>query len=765
MASGFPFFTALSNELAAKYYLKRGVASATEYYFKEAYDCYQSWGAYAKTKHLLDRYPEAIRFRPIEKKDVVAPKKDTLDLASAISASQAISSEINLTNLLDRLMRIIIKNAGARKGLLIIVSDDEMKIEAIADAESEELKVLQSIPIEESTQLPQAVARYVRRTGKNVVINNAALDLRYINDPYISRNKPKSLLCTPIIHKDKVSGILYLENNITASAFTENHLGMLAILLPQIAISLENAKLFEKTKQAERALRNSHEELYKTKQYLETIIDNANVWLNVIDENRNILIWNKAAEEISGYTRAEVLGKNKIWRWLYPDNAYYDEIAAENTAIIDQGKVVENYETVIYCKNGEKRTISWHSRNLTDEKDASMGAIALGRDITETKRLEAQLIQAQKMEAIGTLAGGIAHDFNNLLMGIQGLTSIMLTDTEFSFSHHDNLKGIETHVRSASHLTNQLLGFARGGKYEVKPTDLNALIQRHNSMFARTRKEIPIRGDYAEDLWVVEIERMQMEQVLMNLFVNACQAMPEGGEICISTNNLWLDKSFVEPYEVTPGRYVKLSIADTGHGMDDITRQKIFDPFFTTKEVGKGTGLGLASTYGIINNHNGFITVDSEIGKGSTFNIYLPCSDKRIKRSKPLADKIVKGSGTILLVDDEHIILDVARKMLQIIGYDVVTANNGKEAIRVYEENPEDTDLVIIDMIMPGLGGGELYDRLTEINPNVKVILSSGYSIDGDAEKILKRGCNGFIQKPFNMKDLSSILSEVLTTG
>ena len=264
-------------------------------------------------------------------------------------------------------------------------------------------------------------------------------------------------------------------------------------------------------------------------------------------------------------------------------------------------------------------TITWEGRPAT---------LNFARDITQLKKLEDQLQQAQKMESIGTLAGGIAHDFNNLLMGIGGRTSLMLMDSDSSHPYFENLKEIEAYVKSAAELTKQLLGFARGGKYEVKTTDLNEFIKKQNRLFGRTKKEITIRERYEKNLWTVEMDQGQIEQVLLNLYVNSWQAMSRGGDLYIQTENIVIDESFNRPYHVEPGKYVKVSVADTGVGMDEATQQRIFDPFFTTKEIGRSTGLGLASAYGIIKNHGGFIDVYSEKGEGATFNIYLPALKK-----------------------------------------------------------------------------------------------------------------------------------------
>ncbi|MGV8080096.1 MAG: PAS domain S-box protein [Syntrophales bacterium] len=380
----------------------------------------------------------------------------------------------------------------------------------------------------------------------------------------------------------------------------------------------------------------------------------------------------------------------------------------------------------------------------------------------ERRRLEERLQHADKMEAIGTLAGGIAHDFNNLLMGIQGYASLTLLDLDPSHPHYERLKRIEEQVQSGTDLTRQLLGFARGGRYEVKPTDMNDIVKKTSSMFGRTKKEIAIHRKYGKNLWSVEADRGQMQQVFMNLYVNAWQAMPGGGEIYLETENVSLDGAEALPLAVIPGKYVKISITDTGTGMDDKTKERIFDPFFTTKAMGRGTGLGLAMVYGIVKGHGGMIHVDSEPGQGSTFTIFLPASEKEVVQEKREAGTVAKGRETILLVDDEPTVAEVTGELLTSLGYRVYSAGNGQEAIAVYMVKRKEIDLVILDMIMPGLSGGETFDRLKEIDPEVKVLLSSGYSIDGEAKTIMERGCRGFLQKPFHIEQLSGKLRAVL---
>jgi two-component system cell cycle sensor histidine kinase/response regulator CckA len=380
----------------------------------------------------------------------------------------------------------------------------------------------------------------------------------------------------------------------------------------------------------------------------------------------------------------------------------------------------------------------------------------------EKDRLQAQLQHAQRMESIGTLAGGMAHNFNNLLMGIQGNASLMLLETDSSHPNYERLESIEKSVQSGSKLTSQLLGYAREGRYEIRPISLNQLVKETSNTLGNTKKEITVHRALAKDLFGIKADQGQIEQVLLNLYVNAADAMPGGGDLFLKTMNV-TDKDITgKPYEAKPGNYVLVSVTDTGVGMDKKTIERIFDPFFTTKGLAKGTGLGLASVYGIIKAHGGYIDVDSEKGQGTTFSIYLPATEKEVKEERQLSGELLKGKGTVLLVDDEDMVLDAAEQMLRKLGYEVLLTEGGREALELYKKNQDRIDMVLLDMVMPGMGGGEAYDRMKEINPKVKVLLSSGYSIDGQAEEILQRGCNAFIQKPFNLEQLSQRTREIL---
>jgi CheY-like chemotaxis protein len=345
-------------------------------------------------------------------------------------------------------------------------------------------------------------------------------------------------------------------------------------------------------------------------------------------------------------------------------------------------------------------------------------------------------------------------------MGIQGYISLMRLQTKPEDPNNDYIKGIENAVMNAANLTNQLLGFARKGKYTLRQTSLNRIVENSTKMFTRTRKEIVTHLNLQENIWNVKVDQGQIEQVLINLYLNAWHAMPSGGDIFIQTENIFLSEDYCRPFDVPGGNYVKVAVTDTGTGISSEVIERIFEPFFTTKEVGKGTGLGLASAYGIIKNHNGIIRVYSEDGNGTTFNIYLPASDDKAAIDLKVNRKLMKGQEKILLVDDEAGTIQVEELMLKELGYKVLAAMSGHEAVQLYKNNM--VDLVALDMIMPEMNGKDTYEALKKINPAVKVLLVSGYSLNKQIEELMDRGCNGFIQKPFDIVQLSQKIREVL---
>jgi len=520
----------------------------------------------------------------------------------------------------------------------------------------------------------------------------------------------------------------------------------------------ELKRVEDELKKSEEKYRKLYGESKKAEEVYRSLLHSSADAIVIYDLEGKAKYVSLAFTQIFGWTIEELSGKQIPF---VPDSEK-EATKARIKDIIEKEKAIQGFQTKRYTKDERTIDVSISASRYSDHEGKPAGVLVTLRDISERKKMEMQLHQAQKVEAIGTLAGGIAHDFNNLLMAIQGNTSLMLYNIDSFHPNYGALKNIEQQVRSGAKLTAQLLGYARKGKFEVKPISLKQLVEETGDTFGRTRKDITIHRELSEDLFAIEADQGQIEQVLLNLYVNAADAMPIGGDLTLKTVNATHEDMKKKPYDPKPGNYVLLTVTDTGIGMEEKIQKRIFDPFFTTKEMGRGTGLGLASVYGIIKGHGGYIDVQSEKGRGTTFSIYLPASNQKAYKEIEKDIQITGGTGTILLVDDEEMVLDVSAKMLKNLGYTVFTARSGNEAIETYEKNKDHIDMIILDMVMPQMGGGETYDRLKEIDPDVIVLLSSGYSIDGKAKGILSRGCEGFIQKPFGMEELVGKTREIL---
>jgi len=532
----------------------------------------------------------------------------------------------------------------------------------------------------------------------------------------------------------------------------------------------------ERTADLEKAGKKLKEEMNQRLQTELALGENQEKYRNILesieegyfetDLSGNFTFYNDATSRILGWLKSELPGMN-IRNYTSRDTA--QKLFLTFKEVYRTGKPCKAIEFEIIRKDRKKRYIEMSISLVRNAEGKPQGFRGIGRDTTarrmaenDKKRLEDKLQQVERLEAIGTLAGGIAHDFNNLLMGIQGNVDLLLVSLDATDPRYENSRSIERCVRSGANLTRQLLGYARGGKYFVKPINLNDVVQTSSTLFGRTKKETQVICEYQEDIWTVEVDRSQIEQVLVNLYLNAWQAMGYGGTIHVKTENTILDNDSVRPYEVVPGKYVSVSVGDTGRGMDKETQKRVFEPFFTTKAMGKGTGMGLASAFGILKNHNGIIHFTSTLGKGTTFYIYLPASDLPAEKDTTLEENVRTGSETILVVDDEDYILDACKAMLTRLGYSTILAHSGEEAVEIFRRDNERIDLIILDMIMPGMHGLTAYEHLKEINPDAKVLLSSGYSLTGVVKEILDKGCDEYIQKPFSLSRISRITRELL---
>lgn len=676
-------------------------------------------------------------------------------LGTAIEISSIVHSTLNPSEVLKLIMKYVNRVTDSVASTMMLLDDETRELVfSVPTGPKEESLIDIRIPTD------KGIAGWVVEHEEPVLVPDVREDPRFSQE--IDKTigfETKSVLCAPIKARTKLIGVLEVINKVDNTSFTEEDALMLTIFAHQAAIAIENARLhgelkdrLEERKLAEEALRESKGKL---RAMLESIGDN----MCMMDRELDIIWVNENAKRVCG---DDIVGK-KCYEVFHGRKEPCEPFPCIALKAFKDGKIHQN-DTQLIDKDGNLIYFHCTANVALKDKDGKPTAVMeIFRDITQQKRLEAQVQQAKKMEAIGTLAGGIAHDFNNLLMAIQGNASLMLFKTDHNHQHYKMLKSIEKLVESGAKLTRQLLGYASEGRYEVKSINLEELVEETSETFGRTRKEITIHRDLAEDLSAIEADQGQIEQVLLNLYVNASEAMPYGGDIFLKATNMAQGRMKGKLYDPKPGKYVLLTVRDTGKGMDKETQERIFEPFFTTKEMSGGTGLGLASVYGIIKGHGGYIDVESEKDHGTTFNIYLLASEKKVEKTTGSDQQIIDGKGTILLVDDEEMVLDIGVKMLQHLGYKVLEARAGKEAVETYKTNGDKLDLVILDMVMPEMGGGEVYDRMKEINSNVKVLLSSGYSVDGQAKEILDRGCDGFIQKPFNMRELSGKLSKLLS--
>ena len=558
-------------------------------------------------------------------------------------------------------------------------------------------------------------------------------------DPLLDTLQFAAGLAAPLMVRQQIIGVL-LAGVRPGAAITEADQEFLISFANQMAVALQNSRLYGQLETSERHYRG--------------LVENAHEGIWIVEINGVIKFANRRMEEITGET--DLAGKNLADFWDPENYRQVETILKQNEA----GQVVQQ-ELEIISKNRGPVAVIMSSVPLM-ENGRLLGTFAMFSDISEKKAMERQILQHQKMEAIGTLAGGIAHNFNNLLMNIMGLTGLILAGVGGENPAYADLKLIEQEVVKGSALTKQLLSLGRSGVFAPNPINLNALIDKAARLFCRTRSGVAITRNLAPDLPPVEADPGQIEQVMLNLLVNAWQAMSRQGDMTLASEAVTLSEAFCASYERRPGRYVHLSLTDTGTGMDEATMARIFEPFFTTKDVGQGTGLGLATVYAIIKHHRGIIRVDSQPGQGTTFHIFLPVSAKAAVAEPTRDDAVLRGSGTILLVDDEDGIRLVAGRILQQLGYQVLSAESGLRALEIYHGERDRIDLVILDMLMPDMGGAETFQKLKGFDPGVRVLLSSGYSLDGEAQQAMAAGARGFIQKPYRLAALSQKVAKIL---
>jgi PAS domain S-box-containing protein len=566
----------------------------------------------------------------------------------------------------------------------------------------------------------------------------AASPDQFVENEVLQREGMRSRLMIPLFAGERIVGTLNF-NSRRKGAYSLITVERLGSILDQMALAIEKYRMFT-------SLRAS-EEKYR-------LLFEQGPPAVTVGGNGRFLDVNEGCLRLYGYGREEFL------RLAVSDISASLEEESQVETVLRTGMPVE-VEVLQKRKDG---THFWGLLNVFPVS----GDLVLGQitNITEQRQLEEQLRHIQKMDAVGTLAGGIAHDFNNIIQAIMGYTSVLKARIGDADAGAKEIESIKRAGLRASELTTQLLGFARGGKYEVRPVDLNQVVEKVVSMIRHTfDRSIEIRTEPADGLLAVEGDAGQLEQTVLNLCINARDAMPKGGILTLGTRHETLTGGEEgAPEEAPRGTYISLSLSDTGVGIPPENIPRIFEPFFSTKEPGKGSGMGLAMAYGIVKNHGGYLDVRSVPGKGTTFRVLVPTTSKEILPSPaPLPDEpVVGGTETILFVDDEESLRMLAVEMLGRLGYQVLTAGNGLEAVKTFAERRGEIAVVILDMIMPGMGGEETFHRMKEIDPSARILISSGYAVEGKPQGLLSAGAAGFLQKPYRVATLAATLRRIL---
>jgi len=720
---------------------------------------------YCKAIHLRNReLAKTITSQGNSAKDLLnAANARYNDMAVIHEISSESSAVLDANRLIHRVIPIMQKRLNFDRAMIMLIREDSGTLEYVASygQTQEQLKILQQTRF--NLNNPKARGPFIKAVKEQRPflvddVDNIVSSLSKGSKIFAETINSPSFICVPLVYNQKAFGLLAVDNWDSQRPLTKSDIGILNGIASQIAAGIANADSFKKLQESEKNFRKLYKESKQDEHLYRSLIHSSADAIATCDLAGRIKYISPEFENVFGWSITELEGSPLTFISKPEYKTFYSMIIE----VAQNGKPHRGLASKCTTKDGHLLDVLISASRYDDHNGDPMGLLLIIRDISENKRLETQLLQAQKMEAIGTLAGGIAHDFNNLLAVIKGNLSLMRLDFDEDHPIMARIQNIDQQVDSGAKLTSQFLGYARKGSYEVKPLDLIKVVNESAQVFGRTRKEITIEVDLPKDELIIEADRTQLEQVLFNLFVNAADAMPDGGRLDLKVIQKTAQEMFGEDFRPKTGTYILIEVSDTGIGMNPEIQKRMFDPLFTTKKMGKGTGLGLASVYGIVQAYSGYITVKSEEGKGTRVRVYLPASDKASSVTKATKESMDHGKGTILLVDDELSLLQVGSEMLTALGYEVLPADNGQDAIDTYTAHRENIDLVILDMIMPGMTGGEVFIRLKKIDPKIKAILSSGYSLDDQGKKMIESGFRGFLQKPFGMKDLSVKIKEVL---
>ncbi|MDD5450742.1 MAG: response regulator [Desulfovibrionales bacterium] len=673
--------------------------------------------------------------------------KNKIDqLLSLQEVSTAILSTLETERLFDLILRLLVKVARLDRAAIFIVDEEKQALSLVhaVGVSPEDFSEIKDYTVSLS-KIDNIIARTAAR-NEPVFVEDVAGSALNKDNPLIRKFRPKAFILVPLAAQGKILGVLVgdqVQDSLNV-AFPDKE--FLTSFANQIAMALNNSNLYRKLAESERRYRQ--------------LIENAHDGIWVLDDKDNLILANRRMSEI--FTNGHLIGQN-IHRYVDGENErILKRLLDQNRAgLVAQGMME------LKGKDGGQISAIISSVPLMEE-GLCKGSFAIVTDISHIKRLERQLYQAQKMESVGTMAGGIAHDFNNILTSILGYTALLKQQVQ-DMDAQKHLDVIEKSSLRAADLVKKMLTFSRGGQIQnLAPVDVNEIILETVRLLENViDKRVEIQLGLDASPATILGDATQLQQAMLNICLNARDVMPDGGVLGIKTEICTISNGYDTHYlSVARGKYVKISISDTGPGIHEKDLGKIFDPFFTTKPLGKGTGLGLAVVHGIVTGLKGRIYVDSKIGKGSIFELFFPEADiEAVEQATTEHTVKVEGRETILLVDDEQYNRELGEKVLTFHGYNVLLAKDGLEAVDIYKSAKDAIALVILDFMMPNLSGLDTYKRLKEIDPAVKVIICTGYGLDHEAMQELQGGICGFIQKPYNLEKLAQAVRKGIDSG
>ncbi len=649
---------------------------------------------------------------------------------------------VDLQGLLQVTLRILVNFAKMDRAGIFILDEDSQVLELHSgvgiDPALEEKVRGYKIPI---AKVDNIVAR-VAIQGAPVVVPDVIHSRLNKENPLIQLFQPQSFILAPISVRGKVIGVILADRVRKDSTITEVDKEFVMNFANQIAIALDNAILHKKLEISERRYRE--------------LVENAFEGIWMLDEQGIIKFVNRRMRAITGQEDLE--GQKADIFFDGDSRKTLSGMIAENR----KGRAVQQELEIISRDRGPIPVIVSSVPFL--ENEHFMGAFAMFNDISDIKKMEKRLLHQQKMEALGAMAEGIGHNFNDLLANIMILTGLAMDTRGPTDPNYEELKQIEQELGKGAELTRRLLSFGRGHMFSPRPLDINVLIDKTMNLLAISHQDLTFHKSLAPELPPVEADQEQLEQVLTNLVIHARDNRVAEGEVAVTTEEVMLHEEFCRPYGRTPGRYIYISL--TYPATPDATSPSvIFEPFLAdgiSAALEREGGMGLTSVYAIIKNHRGIVEVDRDPAGITIFHIYLPVSGRRLEASESKLYRFIRGSGTLLLVDDDETVRHMGAKILERLGYRVIRAEDGKQAISIYQAQKDKIDLVLLDMVLPGMSGRETYRRLKKIDQGVRVLLYSGHAMDEDVHLVLEEGALGFIQKPYRMAALSEKIAEVL---